>query len=210
MAPKIEVDEYTCETWEILIEKYKLSENEKERVRLRNELFAAMQEWMERWITSILIRMGRYETKESICSLSWICFSYCLDKYKRRRKKISVPGHFHTYSRFYIQNEYNASQQEENNTLSLSDAAVWREVCSLSNSSGTDICARNVLELLRNFRNGLPDGYKVVFDDALLSTNIGVKGRIRRIEESGLSYYSYHEAKRIFGYFIQFIHSHFR
>ena len=210
MAPKMEVDEITCESWECLIEKYKLSGTEEEKVQVRNDLFLEMQGWMERWVTSILIRMGRYESKESICSLSWICFCYCLDKYKKRRKKISVPGHFHTYSRFYIRNEYNATTQQDDSTLSLSDAAVWREVCSLSSTAGPDICARNVLELLKNFRAGLPEGYKVVFDDALLSTNIGVKGRVRRIEESGLSYYSYHEAKRIFGYFIHFINSHFR
>lgn len=197
------MDELTIEQCTQLIILYKKGDDSEIREKARHELFSLMHPWMERWVSSILLKMGRYEDRTIIRSLSWDCYVYCLNKYKQRRKSISIPGHFYTYSKYYIMNE-SVAEQERPMHHSLSETGVWGAVSRVS-CPPSNLDAKKTLHILGELRSSLPDSYQIVFDDALMSINAGFRKRPHRVKESGLSYYSYHEAKRLFGFVILFL-----
>jgi len=64
------LDDQCCLECLIRIKKYNKSKSEKNKTRIRNELYVLMMDDMLKWVKSILKKWNKYETKEEILSLA--------------------------------------------------------------------------------------------------------------------------------------------
>lgn len=154
--------------------------------KIRNELFLLLREPVLKWMGSILRNRNHYSETEMI-SLSWDCFLFCL-KYYKSHLKIPVPNHFYAYTKFFLLTVHPKKHLTGDHSLPDYDLSVFED-----------------LDDLKEFKKALPKNYALVFDDALMSMSGCRRDRIRRIDETFLKYYQYHEAKKIMKYVIIFL-----
>jgi hypothetical protein len=125
----------------------------------RNAIYSLMSDFMMIWVTTILARWKRFESYQERLSASWDAFCFCLDRY--RNYDIPVPKHFYDYSRYFLLSHYAKKDhvflpiEDLQNTLALSELAETAPF-------------ENLLSLYQ-FREAMPELYKIVWDDALLS-----------------------------------------
>lgn len=183
-----------------LIKRYSLLKNVKMKQNVRNELFTKMYPDIMKWIGSILANKKVFLSREEMTSISWDCFCSGLDNYKG---VIPLPHHFYTYSKYFLM-----SNPDQNPEVFLSDMSEnihdkpsltiknelqdgWLETWELKE------------ELLR-FRDGLPEKYKEIFDDALMSMSAWSAQRVRR-NTKNYAFYRYDSAKQVFKFVIKYI-----
>lgn len=177
-----------------LICKYRICPEGGRKTRLRNRIFQELQPFMVKWVSAILAKKSIYATEEEILSFSWDCFEFCLRRYKVN-KPISVPGHFYSYTRFYLLKNvvYKEEGLEESN----------------ANIDSVEISPLNTiyegLEELRSFRSILDPEYAMVFDDAIMSMHTKSKDKQYRQKESTLKQSKYKESKKLFKIMIDFL-----
>lgn len=168
------------------------TKEQKERNKIRNEIFINMEPYMEKWISSILANKKIYWSHEEIRSKSWDYFLACLLSYKPE-KNIPVPNHFYSYTRFYIANDI--AKKEPNNNSDDIDGHPEREKYPVYDH----------LQELLIFRGMLSPPYDMIFDDSVMSMVPNRSDRVAREKETGIGYHRYHEAKKIFKVVVQFL-----
>lgn len=159
----------------------------------RNEIWNIISPYMTKWVKTILSKRNNYLEEEEITSIGWDCFQFCLKHFKPD-SIIPLPNHFYAYSKFYIAMNY----LSKNNKIILVD--LTNEM-----TNGQVDLAYEHLDELREFQKSLPDEYQVVFDDALMSMVDCRKDRLRRLDESPITYYRYSESKKIFKIIIDYL-----
>jgi len=154
-----------------------------ERETLRNNLYFFMKKELENWVISILNSTGAFTTRHLVLSLSWDCFIYCIHSYR----KFDVPLGFHFYrnSRFCI--------LRQNRVKKTQAAIIYKDV---------DICVDSVdagkfLDL-KMFVEYIPERYKPIFKDALMSMNHGTRARSNENwDKETMRYLEYKSVKQI-------------
>lgn len=172
-----------------------------EKEKARNELYLLLQPWMEKWISSILANMGKYESREVILSLSWDCFLFCLDRCKKMY--IPLPKHFFTYSVYHLKNTLFKEVPPSHSPLEIINEDTLPSINEFNYPQF------HFLQVLGHIRSQLPHSYKVVFEDALLSIGGNPKSKSKRVNKSGLSTHFYTVSKRSFTFIIKALESYF-
>lgn len=186
---KIEIER--CKKLVIQIRSRKFSDEKKNE--LRNQLYNIMREDILKWMSSI-IRGKDFLSQQELLSLSWDCFLFCLQYYKLGRN-IPIPNHFYATTKFFLLSIYHKKMMSEKNKQSMEDVEVEE----------FDLSVFDSLDDLKSFKENLPEEYKLVFDDALMSMSGCRRSGVRRLKESPLSYYQYCEAKKIMKVIISFL-----
>lgn len=179
-----------------LILKLHSCKGEKNRNIARNDIYLEIKPFMLRWLASIFSNKGVYKDDDEMLSISWDCFEYALQHYKYK-KKIPIPNHFYKYSVYFIKNmiSKNISKYKE---------APIHELNNLETNDYNEKLYSD-LDELKAFRSELPDNYKIVFNDALMSLAPGNKDRVNNISTTTLSAVRYQESKKIFKWVISFL-----
>jgi len=173
-----------------LIRKYQCYKYESYKVRCRNALFVKMQPWMTKWIKKICVSWNKRETNEEVLSLSWDAFYYCLESYKWGGN--NIPEHFYKYTRYWMLNHYAVKDTVR---VPLEE---FEEIMKLAEEPATR--AFSILAKLHRLKLAVPEKYRVMLDDALLSlhnesvySNKGKKSKCPGVRSS-----AYYEIKEIF------------
>jgi hypothetical protein len=178
---------------ELLLQHQKETVTEKKR-KIRDEAFGLIKDPMIRWIPAILSTKNIYIDPKEILSLSWDCFQFCMKHYKPHRT-IPLPNHFYSYTRFYLASEYFKDSNKASD--------VKEQEKKFTDAPKEELEAIFHLEELKQFHSILPDHYKIIFEDALLSMTGPMKDRIRRKE--GMPYSQYFESKKVFKIVIDYL-----
>lgn len=164
-----------------------------QKIIARNNLFEELMPFIIKWLSSILAKNKTFLSQEELKSLSWDCFYFCLKHYKPN-KPIPIPNHFFSYSKFYLQmHVFNKQPKEHENVI------IDEEKFSVPPDKIF------ILDEIKAFRESLEEKYVSVFDDAMNSMMPNTKDRVRRLEESNLTYNQYCESKKIFKIIISFL-----
>lgn len=165
---------------------------------LRNKLFDIMRPFLEMWLKSSLNNHKRYQTKQEITSMSWDLFVRGLDTY---RDHFPLAKHFSLEADKLVVNTRSRERLEKKKVVSVEEVAIE----TLEAKMKCDPCIYSDVMILKEFRECLPEEYKIVFDDALCSMDNAIQYRQNRAKESGLPAFRYYEAKRLFKLFITFL-----
>ena len=154
-----------------------------EKDQLRNNLFLYMEKDLGNWTKSILNSIGMFSTKQLVLSLSWDCFLYCLHSYR----KLEVPLGFH----FYRNSRYCVLKQLRT-----------KKTQSVISYGEFDICTDRNDEIkfieLKRFVEYIPQKYKPIFNDALMSMYHGSRARSKENwNKEEMSYMEYKSIKQI-------------
>lgn len=163
--------------------KYLALEDGVDRDNIRNNLFLFMERELGNWTKSILNSIGMFSTKQLILSLSWDCFLYCIHTYR----KLEVPLGFH----FYRNSKYCVLKQLR-----------VKKTQAIISYGDFDICTDRKDEFkfieLKRFGEFLPEKYKPVFIDALMSMNHHGRARSQQNwNREDMNYMEYKSVKQI-------------
>jgi len=160
-----------------------------EQDKQRNKLFTYLQPTIIQWMQFIL-KTKTFYPEEELKALSWDCFLFCLNYYKPE-KNIPLLNHFFAYTKFFL------LIKEKEKAIDKNKVDPTKEEYDLS--------VFEVLDDLKNFKQSLPEEYKSIFDDTLMSMSKANKNRVRRLKETSVKYHQYHESKKIFRLVIDFL-----
>ncbi len=174
-----------------LAKQYLASSGDKKN-NVRNALYFKMQLPMNKWIQSVLSQKKVFLSKEELLSVNYECFEFCLNRFKPNAE-IPLPNHFYAYTKFFL--AMNCGQHNEIVCVNLADKEIGESL---------DLAYEHIDEL-REFRKTLPNEYWSVYDDAIMSLVDSRQNRLRRLDESPLTYQKYCESKRIFKLVIDYL-----
>jgi hypothetical protein len=160
----------------------KIKTNKLDNSTLRNELYFIMKKYILIWIKSVLKDKNFY-SKEELTSLSWDCFLFCL-KYYNFKQNIPLPNHFHSYTKYFLLTTFKKNKLE-------SCHEYFKEGLTYEPS------VFEHLDDLKKFKESLPNEYKCVFDDALMSMSDSNKNKMKRHDSTKLTHTQYNESKKI-------------
>ncbi len=172
-------------------------DNKESKDKLRNEIFIKMSPTIDRWIKGILGSKQMYMEDGERLSLSWDCFEFCLHYYHPERN-IHLPNHFYKYTNFFLLSWFAERQKQEN--------PIDRNA-SIEDNQKLDNCQiyYEQIDDLKQFRKMIPEDYRDIFDDALLSMTGRPVDRIAYVKSDAYGYYKYCEAKKVFKIVIDFL-----
>lgn len=151
-----------------LIDKYNRYVSKRHKEKVRNDLYEKMMSWMLIWMKSILAKWGKSEYPEELLSMSWDAFMFCLKYYKQG---YPLAKHFHEYTKYHLLIKY---AKEEKVSLPLEEL---KETLSLVETPQNIMFEK--LLTLRQFRDVIPERYKIVWDDATLSLSSKISDRVK-------------------------------
>jgi hypothetical protein len=166
-----------------------------EKEKYRNKLYLLLQESIIKWMCSILKSKAIFISQEEILSQSWDCFLFCL-KYYNLEKNIPILNHFYAYTKFFLLLKESSKKYLKNKPVKSNKG---------ESGEGYSLSTFECLDDLKSFRESLPEDYKTIFDDSFLSMGSAHKDRVRRLGETSVKYYQYHESKKIFRIVIDFL-----
>ena len=176
-----------------------LTQTGKKQELARNELYLSLQPHMIKWMQAIMAKKNAYLEQGDLLSESWFCFEFCLRHFKPEQD-IPLPNHFYSYSKFYIV----AMQNERIRQNSFN--AEFKEDCDYVSLKQEDLnSVYEQLDELQCFRASLPKDYHSIFDDATMSMVGCLNDRVRRLDETPVTYYRYCESKKIFRIVIDYL-----
>ena len=126
----------------------------------RNALFNKLQEQMRIWVVSILNKWGRTEDKSEVLYLSWEAFYFALS-YLNLNNNIPLLSHFYKYTRYFLLNNY---AKKEKVRIDLEELRATLKLVDTQEN----IMFEKMLTLYQ-FRDSIPEKYKLVWDDAFHS-----------------------------------------
>jgi hypothetical protein len=171
--------------------------NKEKKDKTRNEIFIKMAPFIDRWIKGNLNFRQLYMEDDERLSLSWDCFEFCL-RYYHPERHIQLPNHFYKYTNFFLLSWF-AEKQKQDNQIN-GDASV-------EDNQKLDNCQiyYEQIDDLKQFRKMIPEDYKDIFDDALLSMTGRPADKIAYAKSDAYGYYKYCEAKKVFKIVIDFL-----
>lgn len=164
------------------------------KVKRRNELYELMMPFLLKWIRSILRKWGRFMEECELISVSWDAFCFCFDRC--RNPDIPVPKHFYEYTRYFLLMKF-AKEDKVSIHLDELEEIINTIPCE---DDGSLTC----LITLFQFREIIPDKYKIVWDDAAQSLSSAPRFRCKS-KNVGMSDYTYNRIKEVFVPIIKFI-----
>ena len=164
-----------------------------EKNKIRNDIYFLMQESMMLWVHDILKKQGKFIEPEEVISSGFRCFEYALQHYKQ--DKIPLCNHFYAYTRFRLLMDENKERRATDNLPLDPDS-------NETNHENMHIVYDNI-EGLTKFRQLLPEEYKAVFDDAVMSMIPDNRQKTKR--ETEMPFWRYREAKKILKVMVQFL-----
>jgi hypothetical protein len=179
---------------EELIKQWKETTDPERKNQIRNQIFSIIRPSMNQWVQSALSKRGMETTSCDTQSQAWDCFVYALNHYKDNGG-FPIPNHFYGYTRFYLCKK---DRNKEDATGRIED---------FEDFGGTDelTIVYGHIEELKQFRSTLPPEYAIVFDDSIMGFLPYNHDRTPSIEQSGLSYTKYYEAKKILKCVVQYL-----
>jgi hypothetical protein len=154
-----------------------------EKDTIRNNLFLFMEKELGNWVKSILNSLGVFSTKQLVLSLSWDCFVYCLHTYR----KLEVPLGFHFYrnSRYCILKDLRTKKSQSIISYGEFEITADRQ----DEAKFLD---------LKDFVHHLPEKYKPVFQDAVMSMYHGSRARSKvNWNKEEMNYVEYKSVKAV-------------
>lgn len=191
------MDKHLIRCLEDDIKRYVLIKDIKEKEAARNIIFTKMSIDIDRWLISILVQKKIYPSKHERLSLCWDCFVFCLHHY-HPEKNIPLPNHFYGYTKFFL-----LSWLSEKGKSTSKNANMTAEIED-GNHDRLDLLYDQIDEL-RKFKETIPNDYKEIFDDALMSMAGRPKDKVAYRKSSNYGYYKYCEAKKVFKLVIDFL-----
>lgn len=164
---------------------------------LRNEIYEDILPYMKKWMSSILSKKKIFLPPTDILSLSWDCFSFCLKTFKPDEKTIALPNHFHAYTKFCLISYL--SKKRKNEKIEDEFSSVYEMTQTHLNSFYEN------MEELKKFKSLIPEDYKEIFDDAMLSMAGQSRDKIAYKKSKDYGYYKYCESKKVFKIVIDFL-----
>jgi hypothetical protein len=156
--------------------------------KIKRKLFELVASYVSIWIKSAL------RNNKSLDINTWECFLFCIDRYDPSRG-INILGHLHAYTKFFVMAE--ASKNAKH------DACITIDGCVIATDGDTGIA--DVLGDLGRFRACLPEEYKPVWDDAVMSMVGCHRDRTRKVGNTTLNYNQYCEGKRLLKIMVDFL-----
>ena len=156
-----------------ILDKYKKAKSEKSQVKYRNEAFEMMRGYFVLWINSIIKRWYKRESKDSILSMSWDAFEFCLKHYK---VGYNVPPFFFAYIRYFLLMHYG---KKENVRVPLEELQTI-----LQQFPSPEYHHFERLLTLYQYRDVIPIDFVPVWDDALMSLDPNKKNRVSQFWRS--------------------------
>lgn len=142
-----------------LIKRYNNAKTKNTKIKLRNMLYEKMMVFQIKWIKSILKRWGRREEEKEILSISWDAFVFCIEKYNNFN--VPLPKYFFDFTRYFLLIKYAKKDR------------VFIPIDELKETLGLVDNPQNMgfekLLTWYQFRNVIPDRYKIIWDDATQS-----------------------------------------
>jgi len=178
---------------------YAQTTDAREKEQVRNAFHDLIFPYEIRWIKHLLQKRGKNVNEGEIISLSWDCFMRGFRYYKPHTEDI-IPfyKHFYTYARFHLLDVWRKQQIE--------DSYIDYDVAIEDIADESDgVVLSDALNFIQRFRDFLPEQYKIVLEDALLSLVPATQFHQRRVNEITLSKQKYDEAKRVFSFLVTFI-----
>lgn len=203
---------------------WKQAEDEKVKEQIRNEIYFLTKPALERWILAILASKKIYYRPDEIISKGWDCFEFALKHFKPENP-IPFPNHFYSYSKFFIQSEIQKEELLKKKELIMPPDEIGSHMRGVFGEAGDmkyafqdysgnkndnltiDDSLSSIyhhIEELKTFRSLLPEGYNMIFDDALLSLSPNNRDKVVR-RPKGFGDLKYREAKKIFKIIIEFL-----
>lgn len=165
--------------------------------KIREEIFLYMSPILDKWIKGILNNRKFYMSYPERLSVSWDCFLFCFDKYNPD-KNIPILKHSYTYTKFFFLSWF-AKESKTNNNFNA------EEECDKNKENDPSIFYDQIDEL-RQFRDTLGgQGYKQIFDDALLSMAGRPENKVGYVQTTAYHKYKYQEAKKAFKLIIDYL-----
>jgi hypothetical protein len=166
--------------------------------KLRNEIFLFLYSKILKWINTFLNKTEQSLTEDEKTSLSWDCFLNGLEHFDAFGKH-DIIKHFYVYSRYHIISIFGKKFEFEEKHVDM-------EVCLTDNKYKETVIkhertSKTILHLfidINNFKDSLPDDYKLVFEDALLSCDKNCRNKSKWKKTSPINYHKYCEAKKIY------------
>jgi len=170
--------------------------DQKEKDAIRNDMFNKMVPFIDRWLKGNLGFRQMYMEDDERLSLCWDCFEFCLRHFHPERN-IPLLNHFYGYTRFFLLSWFNEKKRQEDQIDG--DAST--------DSGKLDNCQiyYEQMDDLKQFRGMIPEEYKSIFDDAILSMAGRPIDKIPYRKSNAYGYYKYCESKKVFKIVIDFL-----
>ena len=193
------LDKNTQSLCKQLVEKYKKTGDAVSAQRVRNELFAIILPFMQKWLKSHLAKRKIFLKPATLLSACWEAFCYCLENY--HRLEVPMPSHFHRNINYFVLKCLQSKKKlKRRNEVPLEETFAMNEEDSVDENpimmSSTSIISG--VSFLKEFRDSLDEEYKFIFDDALMGSNTRLKIATNDGKDKKISSNRYKEAKKIF------------
>ena len=172
----------------MLLQKYCRYKSNNMRAKVRNELFLHMRGYLTVWVNRILKKWGRRERSDEIMSMTWEVFMFGITYYKSHYD--NIPAHFYTHARYCLLLHY---AKQESVRVPLDELkTIMQEFPTLENQ-----CFDKLLTLYQ-FRDVVPDQYRHIWDDAMLSLDPQCKNRVSNARGNGIEMTAYRHMRKAF------------
>ena len=162
-----------------LLNNYMNGASESEKIGIRNELYILVRGYVYVWVNSMSKRWHRQQDEGEVISDSWCGYYYALEHYK---PGYSIAGHFYQYIRYYLLMLYAKENKVRVPTEELKE--IMNEFPTQENRHFERLLTLN------QFRDIIPDGYKFVWDHAMIMT-LGAGGvNIKEVNINPNAYYA--------------------
>ena len=169
---------------------------QKEKDKIRNDMFIKMEPFIDIWLKGNLNYRQMFMENDERLSLCWDCFEFCL-KYYHPERNISLVNHFYRYTKFFLLSWFAEKKKRED----INDPGATTNDGKLNNCT----VFYEQIDDLKQFRKMIPEDYKTIFDDAILSMAGRPVDKIPYRKSNAYSYYKYCESKKVFKIVIDFL-----
>jgi len=170
-----------------LIKKYNKAKTKKTKIKLRNILYEKIMVFQIKWIKTILKKWGKREEENEILSISWDTFIFCIEKYNNF--DVHLPLYFYNFTRYFLLIKY---AKKDRVFLSIDELKETLGIVDNPQNMGFE-----KLLTWYQFRNVIPDKYKIVWDDATQSLSDCRRER-KRTKYCGIDNNLYCKLKEIY------------
>lgn len=162
-----------------------------------NSAYTVFAPLISRWVKTLAARKNITLDSGEDISLSWDCFEFCMRHYSLG-KQIPAMNHFYAYTKFFFAS-WSSSEYRRTNNMQCENGEIRGYSCNPETYYGQ-------IDDLKQFRSGLPENDKEIFDEAIMSMSGAPWDKVRKYDKTKpYTYYRYCEAKRVFKIVIDFL-----
>jgi hypothetical protein len=154
-----------------------------------------------RYVKLYLKKYRRYESQTQILSFSYDVFNVVVESYDANVEK-PLTMHFSNCAKAEIRKWVLNNKKRVKNTISIEDKII--DIDTIHGFTVNPFYAIEGYISLKDFRNFLPDPYRIILDDAICSFDSTRKYRQTKPINCPFSTQRYYEAKRVLQFVAEF------